>query len=70
MVKNLPAMWETLDWEDSLQKGMTTHSSIPGALLMAQIKKCKDIITGSNNLFYYDRPHLLLTFNYFIRKII
>ena len=32
MVKNLPAMWETwvrsLCWEDSLEKGMTTHSSI------------------------------------------
>ena len=32
MVKNLPAMWETwvqlLGWEDSLKKGMTTHSSI------------------------------------------
>ena len=32
MVKNLPAMRETwvrsLDWEDALQEGMTTHSSI------------------------------------------
>jgi len=32
MVKNLPAMWETqvqsLDQEDSLEKGMATHSSI------------------------------------------
>ena len=32
MVKNLPAMWETwvrsLDWEDSLEKEMATHSSI------------------------------------------
>ena len=32
MVKNLPAMWETwvqsLGWEDSLEEGMTTHSSI------------------------------------------
>ena len=32
MVKNLPAMQETrvqsLDWEDPLKKGMTTHSSI------------------------------------------
>ena len=32
MVKNLPAMQETsvlsLDWEDSLEKGMTFHSSI------------------------------------------
>ena len=32
MVKNLPAMWETqvqsLGWEDPLEKGMVTHSSI------------------------------------------
>ena len=32
MVKNLPAMWEawvrSLDWEDALEKGMATHSSI------------------------------------------
>ena len=32
MVKNSPAMWETgvafLDWEDSLEEGMATHSSI------------------------------------------
>ena len=31
MVKNLPAMWETQvrspDWEDTLEKGMATHSS-------------------------------------------
>ena len=31
-VRNLPAMWETqvqsLGWEDPLEKGMTTHSSI------------------------------------------
>ena len=31
-IKNLPAMWETwvwsLGWEDLLQKGMATHSSI------------------------------------------
>ena len=31
-VKNLPAMQETqvqsLDWEDSLEKGMVTHSNI------------------------------------------
>ena len=33
MVKNPPAMWETqvrsLGWEDPLEKGMATHSSIP-----------------------------------------
>ena len=32
IIKNLPAMWETqvqsLDWEDPLEKGMETHSSI------------------------------------------
>ena len=32
MVKNLPAMWETwvgsLGWEDPLEQGMATHSSI------------------------------------------
>ena len=32
MVKNLPALWETwvkpLGWEDPLEKGMATHSSI------------------------------------------
>ena len=32
MVKNLPAMWETLvqslSQEDSLEKGMATHSNI------------------------------------------
>ena len=32
MVKNLPAMWDTrvgsLSWEDPLEKGMATYSSI------------------------------------------
>ena len=32
LAKNLPAMWETwvqsLDWEDPLEKGKATHSSI------------------------------------------
>ena len=32
LVKNLPALWETwlrsLGWEDPLEKGKTTHSSI------------------------------------------
>ena len=32
MVMNLPTMWETqvqsLSWEDPLEKGMATHSSI------------------------------------------
>ena len=29
LVKNLPAMWETwVHWEDPLEKGKATHSSI------------------------------------------
>ena len=32
LVKNLPAMWENwvrpLSWEDPLEKGMATHSSV------------------------------------------
>ena len=43
MVKNLPAMQETqvqsLGWEDPLEKGMATHSSILGASLVAQMVK-------------------------------
>ena len=42
-VKNLPAMWEiqvqSLGWEDTLEKGMATHTSILGASLMAQMVK-------------------------------
>ena len=28
MVKNLPALQETLGWEDPLEKEMATHSSV------------------------------------------
>ena len=28
LIKNLPAKWETLGWEDSLEKEMATDSSI------------------------------------------
>ena len=28
MVKNLPATWETLGWEDPLEKEMATHCNI------------------------------------------
>ena len=53
-LKNLPAMWETrvqsLDWQDSLDKGMATHSSIlawriprtePGRLLSMGLQRVK-----------------------------
>ena len=42
-VKNLLTVWETwvgsLNWEDPLEKGMATHSSIIGASLVAQMVK-------------------------------
>ena len=30
---------QSLDWEDPLEKGLATHSSIPGASLVAQMVK-------------------------------
>ena len=40
MVKNLPAVQETqvqfLSWEDPLEKGMATHSSIPVGVFHGQ----------------------------------
>ena len=55
MTKNLPAMWETrvqsLDWEDTLEDGMVTHSSIlawripwtekPGRLQSIELQKVR-----------------------------
>ena len=32
---------QSLDWEDPLEKGLATHSSIPGASLVAQMVKKK-----------------------------
>ena len=59
MVKNLPVMWETwvqsLGWEDPLEEGMATYSSIlawripwteePGVL---QSRGCKELDTLSD----------------------
>ena len=43
LVKNLPTMWETwvqsLDWEDPLEKGTATHSSIFGLPLWLSCKE-------------------------------
>ena len=65
MVKHLPAMWETwirsLGWEDTLEKGLATHSSIlawtipwtegPGGLQS----------TGSQESNTTERPHVHLS---------
>ena len=49
LVKNLPAMWETwvqsLDWEEPLEQGKATHSSIPGifmGLVISQANKWEE----------------------------
>ena len=47
-VKNLPVMWDTwvrsLGWEDSLEEGMATHSSI----LVWRIPKDRGGLEGYN----------------------
>ena len=62
MVKNLPAMQEnwvwSLGWEDPLEKGMTTHSSIlaseipwteePDGLLIVESQVGQDWVTNTN----------------------
>ena len=63
MVKRLPTMWETqvrsLSQEDSLEKGMATHSSIltwkipwteePGRLQSMGLKESNDLVTKPPN---------------------
>ena len=63
MVKILPAMWKTwvpsLDWEDHLEKGLATHSSIltwriPWTLVHGITKS----LTGLND-FYFQLTRLI-----------
>ena len=65
LVKNLPAMQETqvrsLCWEDALEKGMTTHSSIlawrtlwtgePGGLQSMELQRVRH--NGATNTFTF-----------------
>ena len=50
MVKNLPAMWETqvwsLSWEDPLEEGMATHSSILAWRILMDRGPWKDTVHG------------------------
>ena len=49
LVKNPPVMWETwlrsLGWEDSLEKGKATHSSILAWRIPWTIWGCKELDT-------------------------
>jgi len=50
IVKNLPAMWETrvrsLDWEDPLEKGIATHSSILAWRILMDTGAWRAIVHG------------------------
>ena len=56
MVKNLPAVWEiwvqSLGWEDSLEEGMATHSSILAWRLPWTEEPGKLQSTGSQRVGY------------------
>ena len=49
-VKNLPAMQETcvrsLSWEDPLEKGMVTHSSVLAWKILMDRGACRGIVHG------------------------
>ena len=54
MVRNLPAMRETwirsLGWEDSLEEGMATHSSILGWTIPSQEEPGQRSLVGYKEL--------------------
>ena len=50
MVKCLPAMWETLGWEDSLEKEMATHSSTLAWKIPWTEETCKLQFMGSQRV--------------------
>ena len=75
MVKNLPAMWETwvlsLGWEDPLEKGKATHSSIlpwripwaekPGGLQSMRLQRVRqDWVTNTFtvSLFFFSQANV------------
>ena len=63
MIKNLPAMWElqlqSLGWEDPLEKGMTTHSTILGWRLCNSLQGRKESDTAERLTVSYFGIHIL-----------
>ena len=62
LVKNLPAMWETwvrpLGWEDLLEKGKATHSSILAWRITWTVYGLEKSWTRVNNFhFHYSLNH-------------
>ena len=54
MVKNMPAVQETrvqsLGWEDPLEEGMATHSSILAWRIPMDRRACQAIVHGSQRV--------------------
>ena len=71
MVKNLPAMWETgvqnLGWEDPLEKGMTTHSSILAWRIPWTEKPARLQYVGLKELDTTEQPTLSLSQTQYFR---
>ena len=77
VVKNLPAMWETwvwsLGWEDPLEKGMATHSSIldwriPWTLVHG-VAKSRTWLSDFHLLNYIKLLNILINNTYFILHV-
>ena len=64
LVKNLPAVWETwvrsLGWEDPLEKGKATHSSILARRIPYSPWGCKESDTTEQLSLHFTSLHLIL----------
>ena len=73
LVKNLPAMWETwvqtLGWEDPLEKGKATHSSILTRRIPRTIQSlgCKESDTSNfhSKLLFHHKNLAKIKYMYF-----
>ena len=69
LVKNLPAMQETwvrsLGWEDPLEKGKTTHSSILAWIMLWTVYSwgCKDLNMTEQLSLHFSEVHSSVHFN-------
>ena len=72
LVKNLPAMWETwvqsLGWEDPLEKGKATHSSILAWRIPRTVKSWghKELDTTEQLSLHFCSWQVILVFHFMI----
>ena len=83
-VKNLPAMWETwfwsLGWEDPLEKGMATQSSIlawripwteePGGLWSIELQRVRHVSTLTHIYIIQENPYLLRFLAFLVAQMV